>query len=94
MSTGLIVPGGPLPFGLTLIGLPLIGLIPFGLELPHCNAMHWTTPIWTKIFWVLIQLSHNICDIYDLVKISVNCRKHNISVKFVKSPCHTHKIIL
>ena len=48
-------------------------LTPFGLELPH-----WTTPIWTTIFWVLIQLLHNICDIYDLVKMSVNCRKHII----------------
>ena len=38
------------------------------------------------IFQVLIRLSHDTCDISDLVKMRVNTRKCDISVQFVKSP--------
>ena len=46
------------------------------------------------IFWVLKWLSHNVCDISHLVKMRVNCRTYDISMKFVKSPYNTHQIIL
>ena len=46
------------------------------------------------IFWVLKRVSHDICDISHLVKMRVNCRTYDISMKFVKSPYNTHQNIL